>query len=116
MPWPHLAEPSYYPDPNVLFDPARARDVYAEHLDQMAMYEDYGFDAVCMNEHHDELDFDLTQKEALTLVGDPDYAAFPTRSPGRTSRCSPGLCCRSSGAAERRRPAGFSVLLLQLSP
>jgi alkanesulfonate monooxygenase SsuD/methylene tetrahydromethanopterin reductase-like flavin-dependent oxidoreductase (luciferase family) len=52
LPWPYLEQPSYYPDPNALFDPVRAQQVYAEHLDQMAMYEEYGFDAVCMNEHH----------------------------------------------------------------
>ena len=52
LPWPYLDEPSYYPDANALFDPARGREVYAEHLDQMAMYEEYGFDAICMNEHH----------------------------------------------------------------
>ncbi len=52
LPWPYLDQPSYYPDPNALFDPARGCQVYAEHLDQMAMYEDLGFDAICMNEHH----------------------------------------------------------------
>ncbi len=52
LPWPHLEEPSYYPDPNRLFDPVRARQVYEEHLQQMVMYEDAGFDAVCINEHH----------------------------------------------------------------
>jgi alkanesulfonate monooxygenase SsuD/methylene tetrahydromethanopterin reductase-like flavin-dependent oxidoreductase (luciferase family) len=52
MPWPYLAEPSYYPDPNALFDPRRGQRVYAEHLDQMVLYEEYGFDAVCINEHH----------------------------------------------------------------
>ncbi len=52
LPWPHLDEPSYYPDANALFDPEKAQQVYAEHLDQMALYEQYGFDAVCMNEHH----------------------------------------------------------------
>jgi alkanesulfonate monooxygenase SsuD/methylene tetrahydromethanopterin reductase-like flavin-dependent oxidoreductase (luciferase family) len=52
MPWPYLDEPSYYPDPNALFDPVRAQHVYAEHLDQMTLYEDYGFDAIGINEHH----------------------------------------------------------------
>jgi alkanesulfonate monooxygenase SsuD/methylene tetrahydromethanopterin reductase-like flavin-dependent oxidoreductase (luciferase family) len=52
LPWPYLDEPSYYPDANALFDPVRGQQVYAEHLEQMAMYETYGFDAVCMNEHH----------------------------------------------------------------
>ena len=52
MPWPHLREPSYYPDSSALFDPERGQQVYAEHLDQMVLYEDYGFDAICINEHH----------------------------------------------------------------
>src|SRR5262249_36173771 len=52
LPWPHLDAPSNYPDANALFDPVRGREVYAQHLDQMAMCEEYGFDAICMNEHH----------------------------------------------------------------
>lgn len=30
----------------------QGQTVYAEHLDLMAMFEECGFDAVCMNEHH----------------------------------------------------------------
>ncbi len=52
MPWPDLAEPSHYPDSNALFDPVRGQQIYAEHLDQMVLCEEYGFDAVCINEHH----------------------------------------------------------------
>jgi alkanesulfonate monooxygenase SsuD/methylene tetrahydromethanopterin reductase-like flavin-dependent oxidoreductase (luciferase family) len=52
MPWPYLEEPSYYPDSNALFDPARGQQIYAEHLDQMVLYEESGFDGVCINEHH----------------------------------------------------------------
>ena len=52
MPWPYLDEPSYYPDANALFDPVRGREIYAQHLDQMVLYEEYGFDAICINEHH----------------------------------------------------------------
>ncbi len=52
MPWPHLDAPSYYPDSNARFDPARGQQVYAEHLEQMALYEEYGFDAIGINEHH----------------------------------------------------------------
>ena len=52
VPWPHLDGPSYYPDSNARFDPARGQQVYAEHLDQMALYEEYGFDAIGINEHH----------------------------------------------------------------
>jgi alkanesulfonate monooxygenase SsuD/methylene tetrahydromethanopterin reductase-like flavin-dependent oxidoreductase (luciferase family) len=52
VPWPHLEAPSYYPDANSLYDPARGHQIYAEHLEQMALFEEYGFDAICMNEHH----------------------------------------------------------------
>ncbi|HWO72840.1 MAG TPA: LLM class flavin-dependent oxidoreductase [Dehalococcoidia bacterium] len=52
LPWPYLEQPSYYPDPNSLFDPERGREVYEQHLQQMAAYEELGFDAVCINEHH----------------------------------------------------------------
>ncbi len=52
MPWPHLTEPSYYPDANAGFDPVLGRQVYAEHLDQMVLYERHGFDAIGINEHH----------------------------------------------------------------
>ena len=52
LPWPYLTEPSYYPDPNHLFDPVRGQQLYADHLRQMELYEEYGFDAICMNEHH----------------------------------------------------------------
>jgi alkanesulfonate monooxygenase SsuD/methylene tetrahydromethanopterin reductase-like flavin-dependent oxidoreductase (luciferase family) len=52
MPWPHLDAPSHYPDSNAGFDPVRGQAVYAEHLEQMALYEEYGFDAIGINEHH----------------------------------------------------------------
>jgi len=52
MPWPYLDEPSYYPDANALYDPVRGQEIYAQHLDQMVLYEEYGFDAICINEHH----------------------------------------------------------------
>ncbi len=52
MPWPHLAQASYYPDPNRLYDPALGRQVYDEHFRQMELYEECGYDAICINEHH----------------------------------------------------------------
>src|SRR5437870_5488928 len=52
MPWPHLAQPSYYPDSNRLYDPALGRQVYDEHFRQMELYEECGYDAICINEHH----------------------------------------------------------------
>ncbi len=52
MPWPHLAEASHYPDSNGLYDPALGRTVYDEHFRQMELYEECGYDAICINEHH----------------------------------------------------------------
>ena len=52
MPWPYLDQPSYYPDTNAAYDPLRGQQIYADHLDLMVLYEDYGFDAICINEHH----------------------------------------------------------------
>ena len=52
MPWPYLEEASYYPDPNSLYDPVRGQALYTEHLQQMEMYEELGYDAICINEHH----------------------------------------------------------------
>ena len=100
LPWPHLDAPSYYPDSNALFDPARGMAVYAEHIDQMAM-----FWQKLLSYHRGsmkllglspparppivrsaeelplyEFDFDLTQKEGLTFVGDPDYVTREIRA------------------------------------
>src|SRR2546423_220090 len=49
VPWPRLEAPSYYPDPNRLYDPLRGREIYDEHLRQAELYEEYGFDAICIN-------------------------------------------------------------------
>ena len=52
LPWPHLEQPSFYPDPNALFDPVKGHELYQQHLDQIAYIEECGFDAICFNEHH----------------------------------------------------------------
>src|SRR5215813_1173647 len=52
VPWPFLEKASYYADSNRLYDPVRGQKIYEEHLELMALFEEYGFDAVCMNEHH----------------------------------------------------------------
>ena len=38
LPWPFLAEPSYYPDSNRLYDPLRGKQIYDEHLELMALF------------------------------------------------------------------------------
>src|SRR5260370_6809323 len=51
-PWASVGEPLVDPDANALYDPVRGQEIYAQHLDQMVLYEEYGFDAICINEHH----------------------------------------------------------------
>jgi alkanesulfonate monooxygenase SsuD/methylene tetrahydromethanopterin reductase-like flavin-dependent oxidoreductase (luciferase family) len=59
MPWPHL--PADFDErftsasvllPNEHFDPAIGAPLYNEYLDQLECAEELGFDAVCVNEHH----------------------------------------------------------------
>ncbi len=59
MPWPHLPadfeqryESAWLTLPNSLYDPARGRVLYNEYLDQLTLAETLGFDAVGVNEHH----------------------------------------------------------------
>jgi Luciferase-like monooxygenase len=100
LPWPYLEAPSYYPDPNALFDPARAQQVYAEHLEQMALYEEYGFDAICMNEHH---------SKPYGLMPSPNIVAAALIQ--RTRRISSlGPCSPSSGGADAARSLPLAVV------
>lgn len=59
MPWRYL--PADFVDehpsasltlPNAYFDPERGGELYNEYLDQLEHAETLGFDAVCVNEHH----------------------------------------------------------------
>jgi alkanesulfonate monooxygenase SsuD/methylene tetrahydromethanopterin reductase-like flavin-dependent oxidoreductase (luciferase family) len=59
MPWPHLPDDfeqrydsAWLTCPNALYDPVRGHRLYAEYLDQLVAAEDLGFDAVGVNEHH----------------------------------------------------------------
>src|SRR5262249_27498871 len=59
MPWPHLPadfeqhhETAWLTLPNSFYDPARGHALYGEYLDQLALAETLGFDAVGVNEHH----------------------------------------------------------------
>jgi alkanesulfonate monooxygenase SsuD/methylene tetrahydromethanopterin reductase-like flavin-dependent oxidoreductase (luciferase family) len=59
MPWPHLPadferryESAWLTCPNELFDPERGHAVYNQYLDQLVEAERLGFDAVGVNEHH----------------------------------------------------------------
>ena len=59
MPWPHIPEDfkSHYRSswvvlPNSCYDPVAGHRIYREYLDQLAAADELGFDAVCVNEHH----------------------------------------------------------------
>ena len=59
MPWPHLPadfeqrhETAWLTLPNSVYDPVRGHVLYGEYLDQLALAETLGFDAVGVNEHH----------------------------------------------------------------
>src|SRR5215470_14687304 len=59
MPWPYLPEDfdtrydsSWVDLPNSLYDPERGHRVYNEYLDELVAAEGYGWDGVCVNEHH----------------------------------------------------------------
>jgi alkanesulfonate monooxygenase SsuD/methylene tetrahydromethanopterin reductase-like flavin-dependent oxidoreductase (luciferase family) len=59
MPWPHLPDDfrekhhSVWVDiPSTLYDPVRGHAVYNEYLDQLEYADTLGFDAIGVNEHH----------------------------------------------------------------
>jgi alkanesulfonate monooxygenase SsuD/methylene tetrahydromethanopterin reductase-like flavin-dependent oxidoreductase (luciferase family) len=73
MPWPDLPDDfaQRYDSasvtlPNGMFDPERGAEVYNEYLDQLEYAEELGFDAVCVNEHH---------QSAYGLMPAPDLIA-----------------------------------------
>src|SRR5262245_16324353 len=59
MPWPYLPDDFLDREPsawvtysNANFDPQRGRDLYQTYSNQIGNSEQLGFDAVCVNEHH----------------------------------------------------------------
>jgi alkanesulfonate monooxygenase SsuD/methylene tetrahydromethanopterin reductase-like flavin-dependent oxidoreductase (luciferase family) len=59
MPWPLMPDDtrqhyrsSWVVFPNTIYDPAEGHRIYNEYLDQLELADDLGFDAVCVNEHH----------------------------------------------------------------
>ena len=59
MSWPYLPDDfeQHYDSawiwcPNALFDPARGGELYNEYIDTLVLAEKFGFDGVCVNEHH----------------------------------------------------------------
>ena len=62
--------------PNGFYDPAKGQQLFNEYLDQLEYAEQLGFDAICMNEHH---------QSAYGLMPSPNIvaAALGARGAGR---------------------------------
>jgi alkanesulfonate monooxygenase SsuD/methylene tetrahydromethanopterin reductase-like flavin-dependent oxidoreductase (luciferase family) len=59
MAWPYLPpdfderyDSAWVTVPNSLFDPARARGLYQQYIDQLVAADELGFDGMVLNEHH----------------------------------------------------------------
>jgi len=57
MPYPHIPPASEIQSTwvslsNKYYDPHRGHSLYTEYLDQLAAAEQFGFDAIAVNEHH----------------------------------------------------------------
>jgi alkanesulfonate monooxygenase SsuD/methylene tetrahydromethanopterin reductase-like flavin-dependent oxidoreductase (luciferase family) len=87
MPWPHLPEDfdtryesAWVNLPNAIYDPEVGQQVYHEYLDELVAAERYGWDGVCVNEHH---------QTAYGIMPSPNIiAAMLTQ---RTTRCQIGI-------------------------
>src|SRR5579884_2622653 len=83
MPWPHLPEDfderyesCWVNLPNSIYDPEKGQEVYNEYLDELVAAEEFGWDGVCVNEHH--------QNAYGTMPSPNIIAAMLTQ---RTKRC-----------------------------
>jgi alkanesulfonate monooxygenase SsuD/methylene tetrahydromethanopterin reductase-like flavin-dependent oxidoreductase (luciferase family) len=98
MPWPHIDPDvrekygsSWVVYPNSEYDPDEGHRLYGEYLDQLAFADQVGFDAVCVNEHH---------QNAYGLMPSPNIMAAALV--GRTSRAK--IAILGNGIAMRRNP------------
>jgi alkanesulfonate monooxygenase SsuD/methylene tetrahydromethanopterin reductase-like flavin-dependent oxidoreductase (luciferase family) len=87
MPWPHLPEDfdtkyesAWVNLPNAIYDPEKGQRIYHEYLDELVAAENYGWDGVCVNEHH--------QNAYGTMPSPNIIAAMLTQ---RTKKCQIGI-------------------------
>lgn len=87
MPWPRLPEDfdtryesAWVNLPNAIYDPVEGQQIYNEYLDELAAAESYGWDGICVNEHH--------QNAYGTMPSPNVIAAMLTQ---RTKRCQIGI-------------------------
>jgi alkanesulfonate monooxygenase SsuD/methylene tetrahydromethanopterin reductase-like flavin-dependent oxidoreductase (luciferase family) len=77
--------------PNGLFDPAKGQELYNRYLDELEFAEKLGFDAICVNEHH---------QSAYGIMPSPNIIAAALAR--RTSRIK--LCVLGNAIALRDHP------------
>ena len=77
--------------PNGFYDPAKGQQLFNEYLDQLEYAEQLGFDAICMNEHH---------QSAYGLMPSPNIVAAALAR--RTSRVD--ICVLGNAVALRDHP------------
>ena len=104
MPWPDLpddfreSQRSVWVDvPSELYDPERGNHVYHEYLDQLEYADSLGFDAIGVNEHHQN-GYGLMPSPnliAASLARRTSNAAMDVDAPA-------GLPCRSSSSGAGR--------------
>jgi alkanesulfonate monooxygenase SsuD/methylene tetrahydromethanopterin reductase-like flavin-dependent oxidoreductase (luciferase family) len=87
MPWPYLPddfmaryESAWVTLPNALYDPERGHALYHRYIDELVEAERWGWDGVCVNEHH--------QNCYGTMPSPNIIAAMLTQ---RTTRCRIGI-------------------------
>src|SRR5947207_13062552 len=87
MPWPHLPadfdtryESAWVTLPNSLYDPERGHALYHRYLNELVEAERWGWDGVCVNEHH--------QNAYGTMPSPNIIAAMLTQ---RTTHCRIGV-------------------------
>jgi alkanesulfonate monooxygenase SsuD/methylene tetrahydromethanopterin reductase-like flavin-dependent oxidoreductase (luciferase family) len=98
MPWPHIVPDvrekygsSWVVYPNSEYDPVIGRRLYGEYLDQLVFADEMGFDALCVNEHH---------QNAYGLMPSPNIMAAALLSRTRQAK----IAILGNGIALRRNP------------
>jgi alkanesulfonate monooxygenase SsuD/methylene tetrahydromethanopterin reductase-like flavin-dependent oxidoreductase (luciferase family) len=98
MPWPHIDPEvrekygsSWVVYPNSEYDPVEGSRLYNQYLDQLSFADQIGFDAVCVNEHH---------QNAYGLMPSPNIMAAALVSRTKQAR----IAILGNGVAMRRNP------------
>ena len=98
MPWPHIDPQvrekygsSWVVYPNSEYDPNLGHQLYGEYLDELVFADQIGFDAICVNEHH---------QNAYGLMPSPNLMAAALISRTKSAR----IAILGNGIALRHNP------------